>query len=84
MRIGVGYDVHRLKRGRRLFIGGVEFELNLARAREADAKRVLSDPNAPRLEVEDAMAVTLKKNGIELPQGFFTVLSGFHPKFPPQ
>lgn len=26
MRIGIGYDVHRLKRGRRLFIGGVEFE----------------------------------------------------------
>ena len=26
MTIGIGYDVHRLKRGRRLFIGGVEFE----------------------------------------------------------
>lgn len=26
MRIGIGYDVHRLKRGRRLFIGGCEFE----------------------------------------------------------
>jgi 2-C-methyl-D-erythritol 2,4-cyclodiphosphate synthase len=26
MRIGIGYDVHRLKRGRKLFIGGVEFE----------------------------------------------------------
>ncbi|HRU38985.1 MAG TPA: 2-C-methyl-D-erythritol 2,4-cyclodiphosphate synthase [Candidatus Goldiibacteriota bacterium] len=26
MRIGIGYDVHRLKRGRRLFLGGVEFE----------------------------------------------------------
>ncbi len=26
MRIGIGYDVHRLVRGRRLFLGGVEFE----------------------------------------------------------
>jgi 2-C-methyl-D-erythritol 2,4-cyclodiphosphate synthase len=26
MRIGIGYDVHRLKRGRKLFLGGVEFE----------------------------------------------------------
>ncbi|MCE5299710.1 MAG: 2-C-methyl-D-erythritol 2,4-cyclodiphosphate synthase [Spirochaetia bacterium] len=26
MRIGIGYDVHRLTRGRRLFIGGVEFK----------------------------------------------------------
>jgi len=26
MRIGIGYDVHRLIRGRKLFLGGVEFE----------------------------------------------------------
>ncbi|HDQ26583.1 MAG TPA: 2-C-methyl-D-erythritol 2,4-cyclodiphosphate synthase [bacterium] len=26
MRVGIGYDVHRLIRGRRLFLGGVEFE----------------------------------------------------------
>ncbi len=26
MRIGIGYDVHRLVRGRRLFLGGFEFE----------------------------------------------------------
>lgn len=26
MRIGTGYDVHRLVKGRKLFIGGVEFE----------------------------------------------------------
>lgn len=26
MRIGIGYDVHRLVKGRKLFIGGVEFE----------------------------------------------------------
>jgi len=26
MRVGLGYDVHRLVRGRRLFLGGFEFE----------------------------------------------------------
>lgn len=26
MRVGIGYDVHRLVRGRKLFIGGFEFE----------------------------------------------------------
>ncbi len=26
MRVGIGYDVHRLIRGRRLFLGGLEFE----------------------------------------------------------
>jgi hypothetical protein len=65
-------------------IGSVEFESNLARAREADAKRVLSDPNADRLEVEDAMAVTLQKNHVELPDSFYTVLNNFRPKLPPK
>ena len=47
-------------------VGAVEFESNLARARLADIRNLEKDPNAARLEVEDAMAVTLKKNGIEL------------------
>jgi len=63
--------------------GEAEFEGNLDNARVADAKRHLKDPNAPRLEVEDALAVTLKKNGIELPDSFFTVGSDFKPKYPP-
>jgi hypothetical protein len=65
-------------------LGLTEFSRNLDRARLADVKRAAQDPNARRLEVEDAMAVTLKANRIELPQSFFTVLSDFHPKFPPQ
>ena len=65
-------------------IGMVEFERNLARARLADLRRLQKDPHAPRLEVEDAMAVTLKKNGIELPDSFFTVATGFRPKLPPK
>jgi hypothetical protein len=74
-------EVHQ---GDTMPLGMIEFENNLALARVADAKRVIKDPNARRLEVEDAMAVTLKKNGIELPDSFFTVASGFKPKFPPQ
>ena len=64
-------------------IGMAEFELNLALARVADAKRAAQDPNAKRLEVEDAMAVTLKKNGIVLPQNFFSVNKDFKPKHAP-
>lgn len=64
-------------------LGIAEFEANLARAREADERRVGKDPHARRLEVEDAMIVTLRKNGIELPPSFLTVASNFKPKFPP-
>jgi hypothetical protein len=60
-------------------VGIVEFMSNLARARLADVQNVAKDPNAQRIEVEDAMAVTLNKNGIELPDSFFTVLSNFKP-----
>ena len=65
-------------------VGVVEFERNLARARLADFRNLEKDPRAPRLEVEDAMAVTLKKNGIELPVSFYTVASGFRPQYPPK
>jgi hypothetical protein len=60
-------------------IGMVEFETNLALARVADVKRVAKDPNAQRIEVDDAMAVTLQKNHIELPDSFFTVNKDFKP-----
>jgi hypothetical protein len=61
-----------------------EFELILARARVADLKNIEKDPKAARLEVEDAMALTLEKNGIDLPDSFFIVASRFKPKFPPR
>ncbi|HEX3912700.1 MAG TPA: hypothetical protein VHW71_04270 [Steroidobacteraceae bacterium] len=69
--------------GDKISLGMEEFENNLALARVTDAKNVIKDPNAQRLEVEDAMAVTLQKNGIEVPDSFFTVASGFRPKYPP-
>jgi hypothetical protein len=65
-------------------IGVVEFESNLARARLADVRRLQKDPHAARLWVEHAMAGTLKKNGIELPDAFFTIANGFRPKLPPK
>ncbi len=64
-------------------IGMNDFMITLAKARLADAERALNDPNAKRVQVEDAMAVMLKKlHGIDLPKSFFTVNSGFRPKYP--
>ncbi len=65
-------------------VGVVEFNSNLARARLADAQNVVKDPSAQRIEVEDAMAFTLHKNGIEVPDSFYTILSNFKPKHPSQ
>jgi len=61
-----------------------EFEINLALLRLADAKNAENNPNDPRVEVEDVMAITLEKNGIKLPDSFCTVAKNFKPKFPPQ
>jgi len=62
-------------------IGMSDFMLTLAKARLADAQRAEKKPSAHRLEVEDAMAVMLKKvHGIDLPQNFFTVNKNFKPK----
>jgi hypothetical protein len=65
-------------------IGMVEFERNLALIRLYDAKDHETKPNDPRLEVEDVMFSTLKKNHIDLPDSFFTVANGFRPKYPPK
>ena len=66
-------------------IGMSQFMVTLAVLRVKDAERVAKDPKAQRLEVEDAMALTLQQNGngIELPDSFFTVASGFKPKHSP-
>ncbi len=64
-------------------IGMVEFERNLAIVRADDAENALKHPNDPRSEVEDAMAITLEKNGIELPDAFFIVNKDFKPKHTP-
>jgi hypothetical protein len=64
-------------------IGMVEFEINLALVRLDDAKNAEKNPNDPRSEVEDAMAITLENNHIPLPDSFFTVNKHFKPKLPP-
>jgi hypothetical protein len=69
--------------GDKVSIGLGEFERNLDRARVADAENIVKDPRAQRLEVEDAMYVTLQKNRIELPNSFFSVGKDFKPKHPP-
>jgi hypothetical protein len=78
----VGRLFSEVKPGDTNSLGMVEFEVNLARARLAAARRLDKDPNAKRLEVEDAMAGTLEKNGIEVPDAFFAVLADFRPKYP--
>jgi hypothetical protein len=70
--------------GDKIPVGLVQLQNNIAIARVADVKRASQNPNARRLAIEDAMAVTLKKNGIELPQAFFAVANKFKPKFAPQ
>jgi hypothetical protein len=70
--------------GDKISLGMTESERNLARARLADAEEATKDPKAQRIEVEDAMAVTLQANHIDLPDSFFTVASNFKPKLPLQ
>jgi hypothetical protein len=64
--------------------GEIAFEENLARARVADVKKHAENPNLRRLEVEDALFVTLKKAGVILPQSFYDVGKDFKPKHPLQ
>jgi hypothetical protein len=80
--------VHKLftdiKPGDKISDGMSDFAILLAKARVADDLRVQKEPHARRLEVEDAMALTLRKNGVEVPDSFFTVNASFRPKHPPK
>jgi len=72
-------DIHP---GDKISDGMSDFAILLAKARVADDLRTQKDPNARRLEVEDAMALTLRKSGIEVPDAFFTVNANFRPNPP--
>jgi hypothetical protein len=65
-------------------LGMLEFESNLAQARVADAQRAEQNPSAHRLEIEDAMLVTLQKNNIpparDFVKAFRAINSNFRPK----
>jgi len=64
-------------------IGMSQFTVTLAMARLTDAKNVEKDPSTARIEVEDAMTLSLEKNdGIKLPDSFFRIASSFRPKYP--
>ena len=67
--------------GDEISIGMTEFIRNLAIVRANDAKHAIDHPNDPRLEVEDAMYLTLhlQKHPIDLPDSFFTVNKDFKP-----
>ena len=71
--------------GDEMTVGQVEFERNLAIVSDNDAKHAVDHPNDPRLEVEDAMYLTLhlQKPPIDLPDSFFTVNKNFKPKHAP-
>ena len=58
------------------------FKAALAQEREVDDKRNIEQPDASRLEVEDALLELLKKNGIALPDSFYTVNRDFRARLP--
>ena len=62
-------------------LGMLEFELNLATARVVDAQRAEKDPNAHRLEVEDAMLATLKENNIPMSRTFVAAFRAINSNF---
>jgi preprotein translocase subunit SecD len=66
--------------GNKLSTGMMEFETNLAHARAVDADTHAHDPKAERLEVEQALIVTLKWSDIVLPKSFMQVGDRFRPK----
>jgi hypothetical protein len=70
--------------GDQMSIGMLQFEANLDKARLLDAERYAKDHKAVRLEVEHAMLVTLKRNGIVLTPAFMHVADNFRPKLPPR
>ena len=74
--------------GDNLSLGDIEFQKNLDNARVSDAERYAQDHKVQRIQVEAALAVTLKKNGIEMTPDFFRglmqIASTFKPKDPPQ
>jgi hypothetical protein len=58
------------------------FKAALASERIVDAKRSVEQPEATRLEVEDALMEMLKKDGIALPDSIYTVNRDFRARLP--
>jgi hypothetical protein len=76
-----------IRPGDNLPVGEAELELNLDNQRVRDAEKHIQNPDAPRIQVETALALTLNKNGVEITPDFvrsFMQLTGtFQPQSPP-
>jgi len=74
--------------GSNLPLGEAELILNLDNERVRDTKKHIQNHDAPRVQVEVALALTLSKNGIEITPDFvrsFMKLTGtFQPQSPPR
>jgi hypothetical protein len=64
-------------------LGMADFSVTMAEARASDKIRIAKNPDARRLEVEDAFYLMMKNRRIILPPAFFAVGNGFRPKYPP-
>jgi hypothetical protein len=73
--------------GSNLPLGDAELEMNLDNQRVRDAQQHIQNPNAPRIQVETALALTLSKNGVHITPDFVKALmkltSTFQPQSPP-
>ncbi len=69
-------------------IGEAELEGNLDNQRVRDVEEHIKNPDAPRIQVESALALTLSKNGIKITpdfvKSFMQLTSTFQPKLPPK
>ena len=77
-----------IRPGDNLPVGEAELELNLANQRVRDDKKHIQNHDAPRVQVEVALALTLSKNGIQVTPDFVKALmqltGTFQPKSPPR
>jgi hypothetical protein len=74
--------------GSDLSLGFAELEMNLANQRVRDVDKHNQNPDAPRIQVETALALTLNAHDIKITPDFVRSLmqltSTFRPKSPPQ
>ena len=75
---------HEIHPGDHLSIGEAEFEGNLAHIRTLDAERHAQNHDAPRAQVEAALALTLNNKGIQVTpdfvKSFVQLANTFKPK----
>lgn len=70
--------------GSDLPLGMVELEGNLDNQRVRDAEQNIKNHNAPRLQVESALALTLLKNGVAITPDFVRSIMQLTGKFQPR